>query len=429
MTHDEDRSTGCTAIVLAAGMGTRMKTEMPKVLHKLGSETLLGRVVANLKSAGIEDIIAVVGYKAEIVEKLFHDQVRFVRQPELLGSGDAVGHAVDFLKDQEGQVLVTCGDTPLIEPETYRRLLKKHLTGKAKCTLLTAEIEDPAEYGRIMRDEEGVITGIVEQKDASARERTVKEINVGTYCFCRKDLKEHVRDIKLNSKKKEYYLTDIVKIFAEKEKKILSITCSEDETIGINGRQDLAKAYGVLVKKKNESLMTGGVTIIAPQGTYIDPAAKIGRDTVILPGCIIDGDVEIGRACRIGPHAHIRPGCRIADNVIIGNFAEVCRTSVGSGSIIKHQCYLGDAEIGRRVNIGAGTITANYDGQRKNRTVIADDASIGVGTCMVAPVKVGRSARTGAGSVVTGGYDIPDGVTVAGVPARPIEEKQGVKNG
>ncbi len=414
-----------TAVVLAAGLGTRMKTNLPKVLHGLGSETLLGKIVSNLKKAGIDDIIAVVGYKAEIIEKLFNDRVRFVRQPELLGSGDAVGHAVDFLNDSEGSVLVTCGDTPLISPESYTRLINEHFTKKADCTLMTSHRDDPTSYGRILRAEDGAVVGIIEEKDADDQQAKIKEVNVGAYCFDQVSLKKYIRDIKMNKNKEEYYLTDIIEILVDEKKNIFSVSCGKDETIGINSRQDLAEAHRIINLKKNNELMDNGVTIMAPENTFIDEHSEVGKDTVVLPGCVIEKDVKIGKNCRIGPHAHIREGSVIGDDVIVGNFAELCRVEVGNGCRIKHHCYLGDAKLGEAVNIGAGVITANYDGKNKNLTEIGSYASIGVGTCLVAPVKIGRSAVTGAGSVVPKNKDVPEGITVAGSPAKAIKSKQG----
>jgi len=412
-----------TAIILAAGLGTRMKTEIPKVLHPIGSETILEKIVSNLKKAGITDIIAVVGYKAESIEELFKDDVRFVRQSELLGSGDALVQAMDSLANDKENVLVTCGDTPLITDQTYRGLVAEHLRMKTSCTLLTCRVSDPVSYGRIVRSEDGDISGIIEEKDASDEEKKIREINVGTYCFRHADLKEFIRDIKINEKKKEFYLTDIIDILTSNGKKVMSYDCGSDEAVGINSRKDLANANKIANRKNIEKLMESGVTIIDPDTTYIDASAVIGRDTVIYPCTVIESDVTVEDACKIGPFARLRPGTRLSGGVEIGNFVELCRTEVGSGTRVKHHTYLGDTVVGRNVNIGAGTITANYDGKDKHRTTIGDNAFIGVGAVLIAPVRIGQGAMVGAGSVVTRNKDVAEGETVVGVPAKPFASK------
>ncbi|MDP8299943.1 MAG: NTP transferase domain-containing protein [Candidatus Tantalella remota] len=408
-----------TAVILAAGLGTRMKTDTPKVLHLVGNETMLGRTIHSLRKAGIDDIIVVVGYKADIIEQYFED-VRFARQPELLGSGDALAHAVDYMPEGPGSVLVTCGDTPLITEETYRALAGEHRKAKASCTLLTAHLDDPNSYGRIVRDKKDAVCKIVEEKDATKKEKQISEINVGTYCFQKADLKRFIRDIELNEKKKEFYLTDIVDILTKNGKKIRSRECDPEEMIGINSRKDLAVANSILNKNTLERAMAEGVTVVDLGTTRIDETAVIGKDTVICPNTVIEQDVEIGTGCQIGPFARLRPGTRVSQDVKIGNFVELSRAKIGQGSAVKHHTYLGDAEVGKNVNIGAGTITANYDGSEKHGTVIGDDAMIGAGVILIAPVKVGKKARIGAGSVVTKKKNVPDGTTVVGVPARTV---------
>ena len=414
-----------TAVILAAGMGTRMKTDIPKVLHPIGSDTMLGKVMSNLKEAGVTNIIAVVGYKADIIESFFKDSaVRFARQPELLGSGDALAHAVDFMAGDEGDVLVTCGDAPLITKETYSSLLKKHRAVKAACTVMTCTMEYPGAYGRIVRDASGEVLRIVEEKDVSKEEKNITEINVGTYCFNKKVLKKHIRDIEMNEKKKEFYLTDIVGILKTNGKRIASETCSPEEAIGVNSRRELALVNKIDNRKTLERLMDAGVTIIDPETTRIDSAVEIGRDTTILPNTVIEKEVKIASGCKIGPFARIRPGTTLSKNVEVGNFVELCRTEVGEGTKVKHHSYLGDAKVGNNVNVGAGTIIANYDGEKKHRTIIEDNVFIGVGAILIAPVKIGKGAKVGAGSVVTKNKDIPAGGTVVGVPARPFNPKK-----
>ncbi len=415
-----------TAVILAAGLGTRMKTDIPKVLHPVGSGTILGKTISRLKEAGISDIIAVVGYKADAVESVFKGEMRFVRQPELLGSGDALARAAEHLEEDEENVLVTCGDTPLITGETYRKLFQAHISQKAACTLLTCRVSDPTSYGRIVRDSNGDVLKIIEDKDLSDEERKITEINVGTYCFRKDDLKRFIRDIKINEKKKEFYLTDIVDILRQNSKKIASESCSADEALGINSRKDLAAVNKIANMKVIERLMGSGVTVIDPDTTYIDDTAVIGKDTVIFPGTVIESSVKIADNCRIGPFARLRPGTRLSRGVEIGNFVELCRTEVGEGTKIKHHTYLGDTTVGSNVNIGAGTIVANYDGKNKYCTVIENGAFIGVGAVLIAPVKIGKNAKVGAGSVVTKNKDVPAGETVVGIPAKILNtEKRG----
>jgi bifunctional UDP-N-acetylglucosamine pyrophosphorylase/glucosamine-1-phosphate N-acetyltransferase len=411
-----------TAVILAAGLGTRMKTEIPKVLHEVGSKTILGRIVSGLRGAGIKDIIAVIGYKADLIESSFKDDIRFVRQPELLGSGNALACAVEQIRDKD--VLVTCGDTPLITDETYRKLAQAHLKEKASCTFLTSQVQESASYGRIVRDEKGCVLKIIEEKDASGKDKEIKEINTGTYCFRSDDLKEFIHRIEINEKKKEFYLTDVVEILVKEGKKVLTQECGEGEAVGINSRKDLAMVNKVLNRKTIDKLMDSGVTVIDPETTYVDEGVVIGKDTVIFPNTVIKSDVRIAGECKIGPFARLRPGTKLERGVEIGNFVELCRTEVGEFSKIKHHAYLGDTKVGRNVNVGAGTITANYDGKNKHRTVIEEDAFIGVGVILIAPVKIGKGAKVGAGSVVTKNKDVPAGETVIGVPAKPLTAKR-----
>jgi bifunctional UDP-N-acetylglucosamine pyrophosphorylase/glucosamine-1-phosphate N-acetyltransferase len=413
-----------TAVILAAGLGTRMRSDIPKVLHRIGSETILGKVISSLERSGVTDIIAVVGHGAEEVERLFKDRARFVRQTELLGSGDALKQAMGSLKEGRGHVLVTCGDTPLITDETYKRLAETSARERTSCVVLSCIAQAPASYGRIVRDKDGNVKKIVEEKDASAGEKKINEVNVGTYCFDRADLKEHIARIKINEKKKEFYLTDMVDILAKSGKKIISVSCDFDEAIGINSRKDLAEANKMANTRTIERLMESGVTVIDPDNTYIDDSVEVGRDTIIFPNTVIEKDVKIEGGCRIGPFARLRPGTRVAKGAEIGNFVELCRTEIGENTKVKHHTYLGDTVVGKNVNIGAGTITANYDGKDKYRTVIKDNAFIGVGAVLIAPVTVGEDARVGAGSVVTKNKDVPAGGTVIGVPARPLDKKK-----
>lgn len=413
-----------TAVILAAGLGTRMKSDIPKVLHPIGSDTILGKVVAALNKAGSAEITIVIGHRAELVEEMFKTKARFVKQPQLLGSGDALARALGSFEQDKGTILVTCGDTPLITADTYRKLVEKHVKDKASCTVLTCMMDEPFSYGRIVRGAKDEVLKIVEEKDASAEEKAVREINVGTYCFEAADVRKYIREIKMNEKKKEFYLTDIVDIFNANGRTVLAQTCDWTESVGINSRKDLAMANKLANRKKIDELMDSGVTVIDPDSTYIDSGAEIGKDTVIFPCTYIEADVKVGSGCKIGPFARLRPGTRVHDKAEIGNFVELCRTEVGEGTKVKHHTYLGDAVVGKKANIGAGTITANYDGVKKSRTVIEDEAFIGVGAVIIAPVRIGKGAVIGAGSVVTKNKDVRPGETVVGVPAKPFKGKK-----
>jgi len=285
-------------------------------------------------------------------------------------------------------------------------------------------MDDPAGYGRIKRDKDGNVTGITEEIEATGREKAVKEINVGTYCFRGDILFSLLNEVKNDNKKGEYFLTDIISLMRRKGLKIGAVSTDDSgEAIGINSRKDLSVAAKILQKRTALRLMESGVTIADPGTTYIAEDARIGKDTVIHPHTIIESGVAIGRDCSIGPFARIRPGCRLADNVEIGNFVELVRTRIGNKTKVKHHTYLGDAVLGRNINIGAGTITANYDGKGKYATHIGDGAFIGSGTILVAPVRIGKKAVTGAGAVVTKNHDVPAGAVVVGIPARVLRKK------
>jgi bifunctional UDP-N-acetylglucosamine pyrophosphorylase/glucosamine-1-phosphate N-acetyltransferase len=412
------------AVVLAAGLGTRMNTEVPKVLHHVGSETLIGEVLRSLKEAGILDIVVVVGYRADLVREVCAGEgITFVEQKELLGSGDALKQAMGKMDNFSGDALITYGDAPLITPDTYKKLVLKHRNDNAVCTVLTTRMDNPSSYGRVLKDLKGDIVDIVEETEATAEEKAIKEVNVGTYCFRGEEMRRFIPQIVMNKKKSEFYLTDIVRILSRNNQKISSEWCHQEEAIGVNSRKDLATVSKILNRKTAQKLMESGVTIIDPENTYIDKTARIGKDTTIFPFTVIEKDVEIASGCSIGPFARLRPGTKIANGVEIGNFVEVVRSEIGDNTKVKHHTYLGDTSVGRGVNIGAGTITANYDGKKKNRAVIEDGAFIGVGVTLIAPVKVGKKAVVGAGSVVTKNKNVADGEVVIGVPARPLKEK------
>lgn len=416
--------TNTVAVVLAAGKGTRMKSGTPKVLHEILGKPIISYVLDALKSAGITDIITVAGYGSDLLNQVVKGS-RVVVQKELLGSGDAVNTAREALAKYSGDVLVICGDTPLIQSETIKAIIKKHKSSGARLTLLTAKLKDPLGYGRITRDGKGAVAKIVEEENASIYEEGINEVNVGTYCFKAEDLFKALGEVKPDSRKKEFFITDTVEILHKLGRRIESVEIDDvDEMIGINSRSDLAEATQTMKARILEEIMSGGVTIEDPASTTIYHGVRIGPDSVIRPNTFIESDVEIGERCVIGPFTRIRPNVRIADDVEIGNFVELVRTTVGKGTKVKHHTYLGDTEVGEKVNIGAGTITANYDGKVKSRTVIGDNAFIGVGAVLIAPVKVGRGSVVGAGCVVPKNHDVPEGATVIGIPARLFEKRR-----
>lgn len=414
-----------TAIVLAAGRGTRMKSDTPKVLHELLGRPVIGYVLDSLRKAGIKDIVVVAGYGSGALKTAIGN-TRMAIQKRLLGSGDAVSSAKRYLSSGSGDILVTCGDAPLIKPGTFKRLVESHKISGASATVLTAKVKDPSEYGRIVRSSDGRVLGISEYRDASEDERSIDEINVGTYCFKKGDLFSALSKVRPDNKKGEYYLTDTLSIIRQEMSKPLGAVMAEDESeiIGINTRLDLAEASGRLKSMILEKLMAEGVTIEDPGTTIIHPGVKIGRDTVIKPNTVIESGVVVGKNCRIGPFARIRPGTKIADGAEVGNFVELVRATIGKATKVKHHTYLGDAVVGKNVNIGAGTITANYDGKNKNRTFIADGAFIGVGAILIAPVRIGKRSTVGAGCVVPKGHNVPSGATVIGVPAKILKKNR-----
>ncbi len=406
------------AIILAAGRGTRMISDVPKVLHEILGKPIICHMLDSVKKAGVKKVITVAGYGSKALrESVFGTKI--VIQKELLGSGDAVMAAKkEFLK-YAGDILILCGDTPLIPHKVIEELINKHKSTGASATLMTAHVMDPTSYGRIVRDDGGRIVKIVEEVEARLYEEVINEINVGTYCFRARDLFDALSSITPDNKKKEYFLTDVVSIMRKKGKLIESVLAKDPDCIvGVNNRVDLAKATKAIKTRILENFMLNGVTIEDPSSTTIYPRVRIGRDTIIHPNTLIESDVEIGDNCRIGPFTRIRPNVRIGDNVEVGNFVELVRAYIKNNTRVKHHTYLGDALVGANVNIGAGTITANYDGKNKNRTVIEDGAFIGVGSILIAPVRIGKNAVVGAGCVVPKGRNVPKGATVVGVPAR-----------
>jgi bifunctional UDP-N-acetylglucosamine pyrophosphorylase/glucosamine-1-phosphate N-acetyltransferase len=414
------------AVILAAGRGTRMKSDTPKVLHGILGKPMISFVTGAVSRAGVKDIVVVTGFGGDKVKGFFGGTgIRTVVQKKLLGSADAVGSAKKEIS-RYNDVLVVYGDTPLITEDTLRSLIEKHKSSQASLTLLTAVLKDPAGYGRIIRDTAGRIIKIAEDGEAREYKKEIREINVGTCIFARSELLDALKSIGRDNSKGEYYLTDAVKILSARAKKIESLAMSDlDEMTGINSRVELARATGVLKSRMLEKLMVSGVTIQDPATTTIYPDVKIGKDTIIYPNTIIESDVEIGCGCHIGPFARLRGGTRLGDKTEIGNFVELVRTEVAGSTKIKHHTYLGDAKVGKFVNIGAGMITANYDGKKKSETFIGDRSFIGVGAILIAPVKIGKRALVGAGAVILRGTEVKDGATVVGVPAKILRRRAG----
>ncbi len=434
------------AIILAAGAGTRMNSSLPKVLHKVIGKTLLDWVLSATKTLNPLKNIVVIGHQAEKIVEHFNlsekqKNLEFAIQKKQLGSSDAVKSALPFIpKNFDGNVLILCGDTPLISSETLENLIKKHTKENNAATILTAVAENPFSYGRIKRNKSKNVIAIVEEKDATLNEKKIKEINSGIYCFKAKFLKELIPKIKPNNTKKEYYLTDIIKFLVEKNEKVNAfVTDNFSEIIGINDRIALSDVNKKAREKINLLHLRNGVNILFPETVYISPEVKIGRDTTIYHGAVIKGDTEIGEFCkigpnstienskienytniqysqvvkaeignevRIGPFSNIRPKTKLDDGCKVGNFSEIKNARVGKNSKISHLSYIGDAKLGKNVNIGAGTITCNYDGKNKYETIIEDDTFIGSNTNLVAPVAIGKRAIVGAGSTIY--EDVPE---------------------
>ncbi len=406
-------------VILAAGKGTRMRSDCPKVLHEVCGKPIVAYVLDAAKAAGSLKTYVVVGYKGDLVKKRLVPGLVMVRQPKLSGTADAVRRVAGHMKNYHGDVLILCGDTPLLNKAVIKELVGKHKRSKAVCTFLTATVDDPKGYGRVIRNENAEVIAIREDKDTLGHEREIAEINVGVYCVRSRELFGALSRVRLNEKKKEFYLTDIIGLFHQGGLRIETVTTEDPvEGLGVNTKEDLAVAERVTREKILKDFMRDGVTIVDPATTYIDADVKIGKDTRIRPFTIIEKDVRIGGHCVIGPFARLRPGVRIGSGVEIGNFTEVSRTKIGSKTRMKHFSFLGDALVGSNVNIGAGTITANFDGARKNQTRIGNSAFIGSDSILIAPVKIGNKAVVGAGSVVTKGKVVPDGGMAVGVPAK-----------
>lgn len=412
------------AIILAAGKGERMKSKLPKVLHPICGRPMIGYVLDLVRELKIKEIVAVLGFKHEEVKKIIDIDVKIALQKKVIGTADAVKEAMPLLKGTSGTVIVLYGDTPLLKKATIEKLLKHHIDSKADATLLTARIEEPADYGRIIRDRYTSICGIVEEKDADDFQKDIKEINTGIVCFNKNSLKAVLKKIKADNRKKEYYLTDAISLIYASSGLIESVDIKDiNESLGINSRVELAKANKIMQQRINESYMKKGIGIIDPDSTFIHYGTKIGEDSVIYPFTVIEKNVKIGKRCSLGPFIRLREDTVFEDDVTAGNFLEISRSKLGKNTFAKHFCYIGDSSIGKSVNIGAGTVTANFDGKIKHNTSIGDNAFIGSDTILIAPLKIGKSAKTGAGSVVPKNKDVPAGATVIGMPARIVGKK------
>lgn len=395
------------AIVMAAGKGTRMKSKKSKLVQKIYGKEIVKRAVENAEKAGIKDIVAVVGYQKEEVMEVLGDSVQYAFQEEMLGTGHAVLQAKEFLAGKKGKVLVLNGDVPLLRPETLNKLVEKSIENREYATLLTAIYDNPTGYGRIIRDEGGNIKGIVEEKDTKASQRKIKEINAGIYCFDIEELLSALEKIKPNNAQGEYYITDVISIMNKKGLKTGAVIVEDNtEILGINDRIQLEMLTKVLQMRINTEHMKNGVTIEDINNTYIYDDVQIGMDTVIHPNTIIKSGVEIGEDCEIGPNSYIREGCKLANKVKIGSFVEIKKAIIGEGTKVPHLSYMGDCEIGERCNIGCGTITCNYDGFHKSKTIIGNHSFIGSNTNLVAPVTLGDETFVAAGSTITD--DVPD---------------------
>lgn len=448
------------AVILAAGQGTRMKSNRPKVLHPVAGKPMVTYAVEAVRALGSRHTVLVVGHEAEqvrqAVQAAFGEGVEFAVQQEQRGTGHAVLQARDSLQGQADTVAVTYGDMPLLQASTLNRLGGLHVSSGATVTMLTVLSDDSMGFGRILRDPRGHVLGIIEESEATPEQLGIRELNCGVYCFNAKWMWEHLPQLKPNGKKQEYYLTDLVGMAVVENCKIEAIILDDvAEVVGINTRVHLANAEKIMRERINRRLMEEGVTLIDPGTTYVEADVTIGMDTVIEPNCQIKGKTRIGANChigpnatiersqigddcqvtasvvrestledqvRVGPFADLRPGNYLARDVYIGNHAELKNSRLGESVHVGHFSYIGDSEIGARTNIGAGTITCNYDGKSKHRTTIGEDAFIGSDTLLRAPVTVGARATTGAGSVVT--KNIPPDSVAVGSPARVIKKRQ-----
>ncbi|AWW26826.1 MULTISPECIES: bifunctional UDP-N-acetylglucosamine diphosphorylase/glucosamine-1-phosphate N-acetyltransferase GlmU [unclassified Acetobacterium] len=427
-------------IILAAGEGTRMRSQKPKVLHQVCGENILDYVIEVSKTSGISEIAVIVGFQAELVKESLPPQITTYFQKEQLGTGHAVLQALPFFEALKGNLVVLVGDAPLIQAETLTGLVRAHESGGYAVTVLTAEFDEPTGYGRMIKNRSGELLKIVEEKDANLVEKQIKEINSGMYCFDAQALVLALAQLKTDNVQGEYYLTDVIEILREMGKTAGTFVTPDPEDIqAINSRVQLAEAEAVMRKRINHRLMDAGVTIIDPATTYVGARAIVGQDTVLYPSVILEGETEIGKDCvigancrlvdakignkvsiqsstilesrvddytNVGPYAYIRPGSQIGKHCKVGDFVEVKNSTMGDGAKASHLTYIGDGDVGENVNLGCGTVFVNYDGKNKYRTIVEKNAFVGCNTNLIAPVTVKEGAYIAAGSTITD--DVPE---------------------
>ena len=396
---------------MAAGISKRMNTKIAKVLHEVCGRPMLSYVLDACRGVGVDKMYVVVGFSSEHVRERFSDagDIAWVEQKEQKGTAHAVMCCREHLKDFTGQTLVLCGDGPLIRTETLKTLIEKHNAEHAAATLATAVLEDASGYGRIVRDAYGNIQGIIEHADCTPEQLKIQEVNPSYYLFDNKILFEHVEQVKPDNVKGEFYLTDALALIIASGHKVVAVTAVRpEEAISVNSREQLSDAGKIMQRRIQKRLMENGVTIVDPPNTWIDARAQIGQDTVIEPFTCVYGEVVIGRNCRVGPFAHLRSGTKIGDDVVLGVFTEVKNSTLAEGVRARHHSYIGDANVGKNVNIGAGSITANYDGKQIYRTTIGDNCFIGSGSVLIAPLELKDGTHIDPGAVVTGDKGVND---------------------
>lgn len=424
---------GLYSIILAAGEGKRMKSNIAKPLQQAAGKALVEWVLDTAEETGSDENIVVIGHKAEDVKAYLGDRAKYAYQYEQLGTGHAVMQGIESIKDVDGTVMVLYGDSPLIEAETLKRVREDHSKKMRAATVITAIADEPYGYGRIVR-ENGEIVRIVEQKDASEDEQKITEVNSGMYFFDIQKLKESLSKITNDNSQGEYYITDVIEIMLSEGEKVGAYVTDLEQTMGVNDKLQLSQVGKILNRRKVEALMLAGVTIIDPDKVQVTTNVKVGRDTVLYPGTVLEGDTVIGENCvigsntslnnckvgnntkiletvgidseigsdtNVGPFAYLRPGTKVGSEVKIGDFVEVKNSTIDDGTKVAHLTYIGDADVGKRVNFGCGTVVVNYDGVNKHRTIIEDDCFIGCNTNLVSPVVVRHGAYTAAGSTIT----------------------------
>lgn len=446
------------SIILAAGEGKRMKSKTAKPLQRVGGRTIVERVLDAAEGAGAKENVIVVGHKAEDIRNYLGDRAHYAYQHEQLGTGHAVIQGMKCLEGKTGIVMALCGDTPLITAEALKSVLDEHIAGGRAATVISAIAENPFGYGRIVR-ENGEIKRIVEHKDATAEERKICEINAGMFFFDIEKLRGALGRLKNDNAQGEYYLTDTVEILISDGEKVGASVIGYDDTLGVNDRVQLAAAEKICNRRNVERVMLSGVTVIDPDNTYIESGAVIGMDSVIYPGCVIEGDTVVGEDCvigpdttlhnakvgsgtrversvltdstvgcntNVGPFAYMRPGSRVGDGVKIGDFVEIKNSTIDDGTKVAHLTYVGDADVGKRVNFGCGTVIVNYDGAHKHRTTIGDDAFIGCNSNLVSPVTIQSGAYTAAGSTITD--EVPENALAIARSRQVVKEGWVTKN-